>query len=118
MAEKQFIPAMSRYSKFLADTILSKKAVLATLDCSFEEKTLETLSSLTASAYAKVCKLKELMQQLKVIKKDYSKAAFFIKDEIIPCMNELRADVDSAEPICAAEYWPVPTYGEMLFSVK
>ena len=41
-----------------------------------------------------------------------------MKDEIIPCMNALRAAVDAAETICAKEYWPVPTYGEILFSVK
>ena len=58
------------------------------------------------------------MQTLKTIKKDFSRAAFFMKDEIIPCMNALRAAVDAAETICAKEYWPVPTYGEILFSVK
>ncbi len=118
MTEKQFIPAMSKYSKVLADTILSKKAVFAGLDCTFEQKTLERLSTLTSEAYAKVCELKALLEHLKTIKKDYSAAAFFIKDEMIPCMNALRATIDEAERICAEEYWPVPTYGEILFSVK
>ena len=118
MAEKQFIPAMSKYSKVLADTIVSKKAILSTIDCKFEETTLAELSVLTGEAYAEVCKLKELLQSLKAIKEDYSKASFFIKDEMIPCMNALRKSVDEAEKICAAEYWPVPTYGEILFSVK
>jgi glutamine synthetase len=118
MAEKQFIPAMSKYSKALADTVLSKKAVISGIDCTFEEKTLTSLSALTAEAYAKVCELKEHMESLKVIKKDFRKASFYIKDEIIPCMNALRKAVDSAETICATEYWPVPTYGEILFSVK
>ena len=118
MTEKQFIPAMSKYSKVLADTIISKKSVFAGIDCTFEEKTLERLSTLTSEAYAKVCELKALLETLKIIKKDYSKAAFFIKDEMIPCMNALRTTIDEAERICAAEYWPVPTYGEILFSVK
>ncbi len=118
MTEKQFIPAMSKYSKVLADTILSKKAVFAGLDCTFEEKTLERLSALTSEAYAKVCRLKELLEKLKTIKNEYTNAAFFIKDEMIPCMNALRATIDEAERICAEEYWPVPTYGEILFSVK
>ena len=52
------------------------------------------------------------------MKKEFENAAFFIKDDIIPCMNALRVSVDEAETICAAEYWPVPTYGEILFSVK
>ena len=118
MAEKQFIPAMSKYSKVLADTIISKKSILATIDCTFEEKTLEKLSALAGEAYAELCKLKEHLAALKTIKRDFPKASFFIKDEMIPCMNALRKSVDEAEKICAAEYWPVPTYGEILFSVK
>ena len=118
MAEKQFVPAMSKYAKFLADTVASKKAVMATLDCTFEEKTLSRLSELTAVAYDKVCELKSHMDKLVSMKKDFIGSAFFIKDEIIPCMNALRAAVDAAETICASEYWPVPTYGEILFSVK
>ena len=118
MAEKQFVPAMSKYAKLLADTIASKKAVMATLDCTFEEKTLSRLSELTAVAYDKVCELKAHMDKLAEMKKDFIGSAFFIKDDIIPCMNALRAAVDEAETICASEYWPVPTYGEILFSVK
>ncbi len=118
MAEKQFVPSMSKYGKLLADTIASKKAICASLDCTFEEKTLARLSELTAVAYDKVCELKAHMDKLAAMKKDFIGSAFFIKDEIIPCMNALRTAVDEAETICASEYWPVPTYGEILFSVK
>ena len=118
MAEKQFIPAMSKYSKVLADTIMSKASVGIVCDSTFEKTTLERLSALTGEAYKQVCELKTKVDAFLEIKEDYKKAAFFIKDEIIPCMNTLRAAVDEAETICASEYWPVPTYGEILFSVK
>jgi glutamine synthetase len=118
MAEKLFIPAISKYSKVLADTIISKKSIFAEIDCTFEETTLKKLSVLSGDSYRELCKLKELLAKLKTIKKDFPKAAFFIKDEMIPCMNALRAAVDGAEKLCASEYWPVPTYGEILFSVK
>ena len=62
MAEKQFIPAMSKYAKVLADTIVSKKSVIAGVDCTFEETTLSRLSELTSAAYAKVCELKVLVE--------------------------------------------------------
>jgi glutamine synthetase len=118
MAEKLFIPAISKYSKVLADTIISKKSIFAEIDCTFEETTLKKLAVLSGDSYRELCKLKELLAKLKTIKKDFPKAAFFIKDEMIPCMNALRAAVDGAEKLCASEYWPVPTYGEILFSVK
>lgn len=119
MAEKQFIPTMSKYSKLLAETIVSKTSVgIACIDCTFEKTTLERLSTLTGEAYKQVSELRAKVDTFLKIKEDYRKAAFFIKDEIIPCMNALRAAVDEAETICASEYWPVPTYGEILFSVR
>ena len=48
---------------------------------------------------------------------DYAAAADFTKDEIIPKMAELRSGCDEAETITAAEYWPFPTYGDLLFGV-
>ena len=41
-----------------------------------------------------------------------------IRDEILPGMRELRAVCDEAESLTAAEAWPFPTYGELLFSVR
>ena len=41
-----------------------------------------------------------------------------IKDEMIPAMDELRANCDKLELETAAEYWPFPTYGELLFGVR
>ena len=32
-----------------------------------------------------------------------------------PAMEALRAAVDAMEPIVARDYWPVPTYDDMLF---
>ncbi len=118
MAEKQFIPAMSEYSKLLSDTIISKKSVISEIDCLFEESTLSRLSSLTSTAYSTVKEMKVRVEELQTMKKDFEKAAFFIKDKIIPLMTSLREAVDEAETICASKYWPVPTYGEILFSVK
>ena len=40
------------------------------------------------------------------------------KDIIIPAMDDIRADVDAAESITCAEYWPYPSYGDLLFSVQ
>ena len=39
-------------------------------------------------------------------------------DDVIPLMNEIRAAVDEAETVTSAEYWPYPSYGDLLFGVK
>ena len=40
------------------------------------------------------------------------------KDMGIPVMKKLRECADTMETLTASEYWPMPTYGEILFSVK
>lgn len=117
MAEKQFIPAMSKYTRSLSTTALSKKSFVPSADCTFEEKTVTRLSSLTSIAYSEVNDLSSAIMALNTIG-NVTEEAFYIKDKIVPAMNVLRATVDEAETICGAEYWPVPTYGELLFSVK
>ena len=46
------------------------------------------------------------------------KAAVFYKEKVIPAMNELRANVDELEGVLPASEWPVPSYGELLYSVR
>ena len=48
---------------------------------------------------------------------DLQAQAFFCKDTIFSCMQELRAVVDEAETVTAKAYWPFPNYAELLFSV-
>ena len=43
---------------------------------------------------------------------------FAFKDDILPAMSLIREDVDTAESITASDYWPYPSYGDILFSVQ
>jgi len=49
---------------------------------------------------------------------DLTEEAMFIRDEVIPRMCELRVVADEAETLTAANYWPFPTYGDLMFGVK
>ena len=44
--------------------------------------------------------------------------SYYIRDEILPKMTELRLAVDEAETLTAEKYWPFPTYGDLLFGVR
>jgi len=46
---------------------------------------------------------------------DQSKA---IRDRMLPVMDELRSYADQAEEMVGRVCWPLPSYGELLFSVK
>ena len=117
MAKKDILPAVSEYSQVLANTILSKTAVNKKLvNCTYETEVLQRVSNLTASAYEKVKALEFALTKPKTIE-DVTQRALYYKDETLILMQALRADVDALEDLVSAEYWPMPTYGDLLFGV-
>ena len=117
MTRRDILPAVSRYSHELALAIKDKKSVLPSIDCSFEERELEKLSSLTAGAYNNVNELEAYVENAKMIS-DPMELGRYYHDCVLKSMTRLRADVDALETMTSAKAWPYPTYGELLFSVK
>ena len=116
MAMKEILPAVSEYSQVLATTILSKKGVDKKLDCSYEQEMLKKVSSLVGEAYRNANALKNSLDEMKKIK-DATLRSVFCKNDTLPVMKTLRKAVDSLENIVSADYWPIPTYGDLLFGV-
>ena len=116
MAKKEILPAVSEYSQLLSSTILSKKSVCEDLDCTYEREMLEEISSLTAEAYKQV---KALEKALAAGKKcaDARTLANHYKDKVLPIMKKLRIAADGLENVVSEEYWPMPTYGDLLFDI-
>ena len=117
MTSKQILPAVSAYTKALTETALSKKALNTALDCSYEEGAAAKISQLTGSAYQKLDALRAAVEKAEEIT-DAKELAMFYKDEILFAMATLRSDVDILESMTSAEYWPYPSYGELLFGVR
>lgn len=117
MVWKDILPAASAYSKKLTDAALAKKALSGSIDCSFEVGLAEQISSLTAAAVSKTSALEYAVMDVKNISDSLALARYY-KDVVFAAMNELRIVVDELETHCAAEFWPYPSYGELLFSVK
>ena len=116
MAMKEILPAVSEYSQVLANTILSKKAVSKKLDCGYEEEMLNEISVHTATAYKTVKAMESALMGAKAVA-DVTKRSVYYKDEILTKMDALRSAVDRLEELVSADYWPIPTYGELLFGV-
>ena len=116
MAKKEILPAVSEYSQVLADTILAKKSVCKTLDCTYETEALNEISALTAKAYASVKALENALEETKKLD-DVTALAVWYKDEVLTKMSELRVAADRLEGLVSAEYWPMPTYGDLLFEI-
>ena len=117
MVWKDILPAASAYSKKLTDAALAKKALSGSIDCSFEVGLAEQISSLTAAAVSRASALEYAVRDVKNISDSLALARYY-KDVVFAAMNELRIVVDELETHCAAEFWPYPSYGELLFSVK
>ena len=117
MVWKDILPAVSAYSKKLADTALAKKSLSDSIDCSFETELAAKISTLTTEAVKKTQALEYAVMDVKNIE-DTLELARYYKDTVFAAMNELRIVVDELETHTSAEYWPYPSYGDILFSVK
>ena len=87
------------------------------IDRSFEEENAAKLSTLIASAVVKARTLEDALLEIKNFSDSLEQARFY-KDKVFAAMNELRIVIDEMETHTAASYWPYPSYGELLFSVK
>ena len=117
MAKKEILPAVEKYTKSLADTLASKKAAVAGLPCKYETAAVTKLSELSDSIADATDDLEAEIEKFQAIE-DVTEAANDIRDVILGKMDSLRAVCDEAETITAKEFWPFPTYSDLLFSVK
>ncbi len=117
MVNKDILPAISSYIKSLSETAATKRSVFASADITYEENTVTKLSALSKSIFEKTAEFEAELEKV-VATADKLEQAKKFKDIIIPAMSALRADVDAAESITASDYWPYPSYGDILFSVQ
>ena len=117
MTRQDILPAVSAYIASLAEAVSSKRAVCADLPCTAETALIKSLSGLLDSAYEKVEALDALLQDGKAESHNALTMATYYKDVIIPAMTALRAVVDQMEVNTSADYWPYPTYGDLMFKV-
>ena len=117
MARKEILPAVEGYTKSLAETLAAKKAAVAGLPCKYETATITKLSELSDEIADATADLDSEIAKFQAIE-DVTEAADDIRDVILGKMDALRAVCDEAETITAKEFWPFPTYSDLLFSVK
>ena len=113
MATRDIIPAVSAYIGELANSAAAKLAVMPDVSCDVEKDLIARLSSLNAKAYAKVADLKAAEKKAAATEGAEAMAEEY-KTCVLPLMNELREAVDEMETLTSSEYWPLPTYGEIM----
>ena len=114
MASKQIIPAIIKYTKTLADTVVAVKA--AGVDASVQVETLAEVSVLLKEAKEALAALIKVTDEA-ARKEEGEEQAKFFKFTVFPAMEALRAPVDKLEMIVDKEAWPMPSYGDLMFEV-
>ncbi|MBS5197331.1 MAG: glutamine synthetase III [Clostridiales bacterium] len=117
MAKREIIPAVEAYVMELAKTISLKKSVNETLACQYENSLIKRLSSLTDQIAFQTDALENALIKTQDTG-DIEEQACELRDTVLTRMQELRIVCDEAETVTAKKYWPFPTYGDLLFSVK
>lgn len=116
MVKKYIIPSVLSYQGEIAGIANSKKQLIPTLSCELEEKLLQDLSRLGNYLYAKLDTLETSVLNAKN-NSDLLESAKYYRESIFINMQHLRGVVDELETLIGKNHWPLPTYGELLFSV-
>ena len=114
MASRQIIPAVVRYTKSLADTVIAVKGAGA--NASVQAKLLDQVSSGLAQTKTALEKLQKAVEEAGAMQEG-KEQAFFYKNAVCTAMENLRRPVDGLEMIVEKEAWPYPTYGDLMFEV-
>ncbi|MBQ4259898.1 MAG: glutamine synthetase III [Lachnospiraceae bacterium] len=114
MANKQIIPAVIKFAKSLADTTLTVK--MAGGDASVSKALLKDVT-------AKLTAMKKAAERLQKVEDAGAhmargkEQAFYYRNKVVTAMNELRLPADELEKLVDKEFWPFPTYSDLLFEV-
>ena len=114
MARKQFLPAIIKYTRTLADTVNAVKEAGA--DASVQSETLAEITVLLKEARAALMELEKVTGEVGQLSDGPDKARKYY-EVVHPAMDALRDPVDQLEMIVDKEAWPMPSYGDLIFEV-
>ena len=117
MAKKDITPAVSAFVRELTDTALAKKALSAAIPTSVEEDLIMSLSNKLVSFVNKTAELEDAVIKASDYANDNLAHATYFRENVFAKMQELRAIGDSMETETSSEYWPYPSYTDLLFGV-
>ncbi len=114
MAKKQLLPATIEYTRMICDALAAKKCLDLDLDLTVETELAKKLSCMEAQFASAVSKLESDIITAKGIS-DILENAQYYHDPVFADMQALRAVADEIETIVGEDYWPIPTYTDLLF---
>ena len=114
IASKHIIPAVVSYTTELANSVIAVSE--AGVDSSTQKELLDEVTKYLKEMKAALKKLTEVTEKASDITEGKEQATYF-RDIVKVAMDELRAPADKLEMIVDKEFWPFPSYGDLLFEV-
>ena len=114
MASKQIIPAVIKYTKTLAETVVFM--MQAGVETSVQSELLREVQALLVETKKALEALMDVTEKAAVMEEGEEKARYY-HFEVVKAMDALRAPVDKLEMIVDKEAWPMPSYGDLIFEV-
>ncbi len=116
MVKQDIIPAVSDYVADLCANVATKQAVNDSIPCNTEKDLILKLSEHNDKLSSLVVRLEETLE--KIVPEEIIPSSQAMAHKVIPLMEEMRKSIDAMERITSSDYWPFPTYYDLLYSVK
>jgi len=116
MVQHHLLGSVSRYCGELCSTITAKKSAIDGISCRVEESLATSISFLTEQLLDRTAELKTAVSTVSPAFTDEEKMHYY-HDEVFTRMTALRETIDHLETLVTSDYWPFPTYYDLLFSV-
>ena len=115
MMNREVIPAISAYTDTLCTAVLNKNS-LGGVNSTVERELLSRLSAANKEIFTLTGELKMVVASAERTTDMLEKATVY-HDKILKLMNDIRKYADSAESVMPSDYWPYPSYGDLLFNL-
>ena len=115
-ARRTYRPVITAYATKVAKGLETIRAAGADAAMEWEQKTLNALCDGITHINEAIAALVSVHTKAEAIV-DAQEQANCYAHEVAPAMEALRMTVDAMEEIVAEDYWPVPTYDDILFYV-
>ena len=116
MTLRGILPAVTRYTGDLAKGVVRKRQAEMTTPCRVESYLVEQLDALSGDLLDACQAMSRALEAAPAADAGIDAARYY-RDQVASRLEEMRSIIDRMEPLVGADYWPYPTYADILFSV-
>ena len=115
MMNREVVPCIVEFTDKLCRAALNKNSI-GGVNSDVERELIARLSAANKEIFTLTGELKMCVASAEKTN-DVLEKAILYHDNILKLMEDIRVFADSAESVVPSEYWPYPSYGELLFNI-